>query len=216
MSTASEELDEREVGSSVEMLVDDYMLFTICPECGHVDKEMEIRKNHPCQKCGIPVDCRRRLFTTQVRLLQMIFECYQSEKSNEMCVLLFCALLEQHLLNLLQSRCIRLKIEWPVMELLLDGYETVRYRLKLFERLTGVKLTDALNKQPFASVFTTYYSLNKKRNRIAHGLPGATYEITKDDIKAAVNAAADSFSCFAFLHHNYCAIDSPPLPNSCK
>lgn len=133
-----------------------------------------------------------------------------------MCVLLFCALLEQHLLNLLQSRCIRLKIEWPVMELLLDGYETVRYRLKLFERLTGVKLTDALNKQPFASVFTTYYSLNKKRNRIAHGLPGATYEITKDDIKAAVNAAADSFSCFAFLHHNYCAIDSPPLPNSCK
>ena len=143
MSTASEILDEREVGTSVRMLVTACMAFTMCPQCGHVDNKMEVRRNHPCQKCGIPVDCRRILFSTQTRLLEMIFEGYQSAKSNEMCVLLFCALIEQHLLELLKSRCIRLKIEWPVMELLLDGYEKVHERLKLFERLTGVKVRDA-------------------------------------------------------------------------
>ena len=100
------------------------------------------------------------------------------------------------------------------MKLLLEGYDKVHERLKLFERLTGVKIREALAGQPVASVFTTYDSLSKKRNGIAHGLPGATYAITKDDIKVAVNGAADSFSCFAYLHHNFCAIDSPSLPAS--
>jgi predicted RNA-binding Zn-ribbon protein involved in translation (DUF1610 family) len=213
MSTAVEILDKMETGESIDMLVMDYMAFTICSECGHVDEEEETLMNHPCQKCGITVECRRILFSTEERLLEMIFDCYQSEKSNEMCVLLFCALLEQHLLNLLKSRCIRLNIQWPVMKLLLEGYEKVHERLKLFERLTGVKVREGLAGQPVANVFTTYDSLTKKRNGIAHGHPGAMYAITKDDIKAAVNAAADSFSCFAYLHHNFCAVDSPALPN---
>ena len=99
------------------------------------------------------------------------------------------------------------------MKLLLEGYEKVHERLKLFERLTGIKIKKALDGQPAASVLTIYESLAVKRNGIAHGLPGATYAISKDDIKAAVNAAADSFSCFAYLHHNFCAVDSPPLPD---
>jgi hypothetical protein len=214
MSTAVEILDKMEEDESIDMLVMDCMAFTICPECGHVDKEEETLMNHPCQKCGAIVHCRRILFSTEERLLEMIFECYRSDHSNELCVLLFCALLEQHLLNLLKSRCLRLSIQWPVMELLLEGYEKVHERLKLFERLTGIKLREALAGQPVASVFTTYDSLTRKRNGIAHGLPGATYAVTKDDIKAAVNAAADSFSCFAYLHHNFCAVDSPPLPSS--
>jgi len=214
MSTAVEILDEREAVGTVHSLATACMARTMCPKCGHIDAKMETRVNHPCQKCGITVECRRILFCSEQRLLEMIFECYQSDHSNELCVLLFCALLEQHLLNLLKSRCLRLNIQWPVMELLLEGYEKVHERLKLFERLTGIKLRDALAGLPVASVFTTYDSLTKKRNGIAHGLPGATYAITKDDIKAAVNAAADSFSCFAYLHHNFCAIDSPQLPNS--
>jgi predicted RNA-binding Zn-ribbon protein involved in translation (DUF1610 family) len=214
MSTAIEILDAMEDGESIDMLVMDCMAFTKCSECGHVDDEEETLMNHPCQTCGETVHIRTILFSTEERLLEMIFESYQSKKSKEMCVLLFCALLEQHLLNLLKSRCMRLQIEWPVMELLLEGYEKVHERLKLFERLTGIKVRDALVGQPAASVFTIYDSLNKKRNGIAHGLPGATYSITEDDIKAAVNAAADSFPCFAFLQHKYCAIDSPQLPNS--
>ena len=212
MSTAVEILDQMEDGDSIDMLVMDCMAFTICSECGHVDEEEETLMDHPCKKCGVLVHCRTILFSTEERLLEMIFECYRSDHSNELCVLLFSALLEKHLLNLLKSRCLRLKIEWTVMELLLEGYDKVHERLKLFERLTGVKMREALVGQPVASVFTTYDSLSKKRNGIAHGLPGATYAITKDDIKAAVNGAADSFSCFAYLHHNFCAVDSPPLP----
>ena len=212
MSTVVEVLDEREANGAVDMLTTACMARTMCPECGHVDTKMVTRTNYPCQKCGINVECRRILFGSEERLLEMIFESYQSEKSKEMCVLLFCALLEQHLLNLLKSRCIRLKIEWTVMELLLEGYDKVHERLKLFERLTGVKVRDALVGLPVESVFKTYDVLSKKRNGIAHGLPGATYAITSDDIKAAVNGAADSFSCFAYLHHNFCAADSPPLP----
>jgi predicted RNA-binding Zn-ribbon protein involved in translation (DUF1610 family) len=212
MSTAVEILDKMEEGENIDILVMDCMAFTICSECGHVDEEEETLMNHPCQKCGVIVHCRRILFSTEERLLEMIFECYQSDHSNELCVLLFCALLEQHLLNLLKSRCLRVNIQWPVMKLLLEDYEKVHERLSLFERLAGITIKKALAGQPVASVFTTYALLAKKRNGIAHGLPAATYAITKDDIKAAVNAAADSFSCFAFLHHNYCAIDSPPLP----
>jgi hypothetical protein len=213
MSTAVEILDEREAERTVHSLAIACTLHTMCPECGHVDSKMETKTNHPCQKCGITVSRRRILFSTEEWLLEMIFECYKSDHSNELCVLLFCALAEQHLLNLLKSRCLRLNIQWPVMKLLLEGYEKVHERLKLFERLTGVKVREALAGQPVASVFTTYDSLAKKRNGIAHGLPWATYAITKDDIKAAVNAAADSFSCFAYLHHHFCAVDSPPLPD---
>jgi len=213
--TAVQFLDARENEKhAVRSLVTVCTLHTMCSECGHVDSKMETKANHPCQKCGIMVERRMLLFSTEHRLLEMIFECYQSDHSNELCVLLFCALLEQHLLNFLKSRCIRLKIERPVMELLLEKYEKVHERLKLFERLTGIKIKEALADLPVASVLTTYNSLSQKRNGIAHGLPGATYAITKDDIEAAVNGAADSFSCFAYLHHNFCAVDSPPLPAS--
>jgi hypothetical protein len=41
------------------------------------------------------VHCRRIPFSTEERLLEMIFECYHSAKAKEMCVLLFCALVEQ-------------------------------------------------------------------------------------------------------------------------
>ena len=205
-------LDESEGGEILRSLVIACTSRTMCPECGHVDPKMETKANHPCQKCGVTVERRRILFSSEHRLLEMIFECYQSDHSNELSVLLFCALLEQHLLFLLKSRCIRLKIEWTVMELLLEKYDKVHERLKLFERLTGVKVRDALVGLPVESVFKTYDLLSKKRNGIAHGLPGATYGITKEDIKAAVNGAADSFSCFAYLHHNFCAVDSPPLP----
>lgn len=214
MSTVVELLDEREAEGTVQLLAIACMAYTMCPECGHVDEEEETLKNHPCQKCGVTVECRRILFSSEERLLEMIYECYRSDHSNELCVLLFCALLEQHLLNLLKSRCLRLNIQWPVMKLLLEGYEKVHERLKLFERLTGTKVRDAVSGLPVASVFATYDSLAKKRNGIAHGHPGATYAITKDDVKAAVNAAADSFSCFAYLHHNFCAVDSPPMPSS--
>jgi len=214
MNTVVELLDGLENGISIEWLVIDCTAFTICPECGHVDEEEETLMDYPCQKCGTIVHCRRVLFDSEHRLLEMIFECYLSKKSNEICVLLFCALIEQHLLKLLKSRCLRLNIAWPVMKLLLEGYEKVHERLKLFERLTGVKVRDALAGQDIANVLATYDVLAKKRNAIAHGQPGATYRITQDDIKAAVNAAAKSFSCFAFLHHNFCASDSPPLPDS--
>jgi hypothetical protein len=212
--TAVQILDDRENGEVVHSLVTACTSRTMCPECGHIDSKMETKANHPCQKCGITIARRRILFSNEHRLLEMIFECYQSDHSNELCVLLFCALLEQHLLNLLKSRCLHLEIEWTVMQLLLDGYEKVHERFKLFERLTGIKIKEALAGLPVASVFTTYDSLSKKRNKIAHGVPGATYSITQDDIKAAVNGAADSFSCFAYLYHNFCAVDSPPLPGS--
>jgi hypothetical protein len=212
MSTMTQILDEMEPDEDLEMLVASCMGFTLCPECGHVDGEEEDLMNHPCQKCGTIVQCRRILFSTEGRLLEMICECYKSERSNELCVLLFCALIEQHLVNLLKSRCIRLGIDWSVMKLLLEANQNAHERLKLFEQLTGVKPREALAGQPAESVLQTYESLRKKRNWIAHGVPGAIYGISKEDIKAAVNSAADSFSCFAFLHHKYCAVDSPPMP----
>jgi hypothetical protein len=148
MSTAVEILDEREADGTVHSLAIACMSRTMYPECGHVDSKMETKANHPCQKCGQIVECRRILFSSEHRLLEMIFECYQSDRSNELCVLLFCALLEQHLLNLLKSRCLRVNIQWPVMKLLLEGYEKVHERLNLFERLTGVTIKTALAGQP--------------------------------------------------------------------
>ena len=212
--TAIELLDDPEYEGAVEMLVDAYLCHTMCPECGHVDDEMETLMNHPCQTCGTNVECRQVLFHTQEPLLKMIFECYKSDHSNELCVLLFCALTEQHIRNLIKSRCVRLNLDWAVIDLLLDGYEKVHERMRLFERLTGVKMKDAVGSLPVASVFETYATHAGKRNGIAHGHPGATFAITKENIRSAVTAAANSFSCFAYLHHRYCAVDSPPMPQS--
>ena len=89
MSTAAEILDKMEPGETVDELVVDCMAFTICSECGHVDEEEQTLTNHPCQKCGVIVDGRRILFSTEERLLEMIFEAYQSKKPNEVCVLLW-------------------------------------------------------------------------------------------------------------------------------
>ena len=215
MNKVTDILDEtEEPRPTLRTLATSFTMFTICPECGHVDAKFKTGRNHPCQKCGIQVECRRILFSTEGRLLEMIFECYQSQESQELCVLLFCALVEQHLLNLLKGRYLRVNIQWPVIKLKLERYERVHERLKLFERSTGVKMDEALAGRAEANVFTIYDSLRKKRNTIAHGLVAAMYAITQDDIKAAVNAAADSFSCFAFLHHNFCAVDSPPLSDS--
>ncbi len=106
------------------------------------------------------------------RLLQMVFDSYRSKQSQELCVMLFCTLFEHHLTMLLRNRCIRLKIHWSVIDLLLESYWRVDDRLKLFERLTGSKARDALAGKPVASVFNAYDCLHHKRNDLAHGIAG--------------------------------------------
>ncbi len=214
MSTACEILDSLEPEDSFDTLVMDCMAFTICPECGHVDEEEETLIDHPCQTCARNVEVRQILFDDEERLVEMIFECYRSEKSKEACIILYCSLIENHVRNLLKGRCSRLNIQWLVTNLLLEKCERVDERLKLFERLTGIGVKEALAGHSGAEIFDAYSVLRYKRNRLAHGNPAAPHEITQSDIKAAVNGAADSFSCFAFLHHKFCSIDGPPLPKS--
>ena len=212
MSTATEVLNLMEAGERLDMLVMDCMAFTFCSECGHVDEVEETLMNHPCQTCGVNVEVRSILFHREERILENIFECYRSNKSKELCVLLYCTLIEQHVSNLIRARCIHLKLEWLIMELLLEKYSRVDERLKLFGRLTGTSIRDALNGLSGQSVFDAYEALRKKRNGLAHGLPAAHYAIKSNDIQMAVDEAANSFATFANLYHRFCAVDSPPLP----
>jgi hypothetical protein len=48
--------------------------------------------------------------------------------------------------------------------------------------------------------------------KAGEALPAATYAVTSADVRTAVNEAANSFSTFAHLHHAFCAVDAPPLP----
>lgn len=212
MSTASEILDEMEPGESLGMLVTGCMAFTICHECGHVDEEEETLMDHPCQKCGVNVHARRVLFYSEERILEMIFDCYRTPSSKELCVLLFCTLVEHQLRNLIVARCVRVAVNWVVIDLLLEKYWRVDERLKLFDRLTGASIKKAVAALPGKDIFEAYSSLRRKRDGLAHGLPAATYAVTSADVRTAVDEAANSFSTFAHLHHVFCAIDAPPLP----
>lgn len=211
MSTASEILNEMESGEDVAMLVMSCMAFTICPECGHVDEEEETLMNHPCQKCGANVDIRQILFSSEERIVEMIFDCYRSSNSKELCVLLFCTLIEHQLRNLIVSRCRRVGVDWTIIDILLEKYWRVDDRLKLFERLTGISIKIAVAAMPGKNVFDAYSNLRKKRDGLAHGLPAATYAVSPEDVRIAVDESANSFSTFAHLHHVFCAVDSPPL-----
>lgn len=214
MSTACEILNEMEPTEGLGMLVTGCMAFTICPECGHVDAEEETLMNHPCQKCGINVHVRRVLFYSEERILEMIFDCYRSANSKELCVLLFCSLIEHQLRNLVISRCLRVAVDWVVIDLLLEKYWRVGERLKLFERLTGTTIKQAVAALPGKNIFDAYSTLRNQRDGLAHGLPAATYAVASADVQTAVNEAANSFSTFAHLHHVFCAVDAPPLPQS--
>ncbi len=211
MSTASQILDETD-GEDVGMLVIGCMAFTICPECGHVDEEEETLMNCPCQKCGLNVETRQILFSSEQRIVEMIFDCYRSSNSKELCVLLFCTLIEHQLRDLIVARCRRVGVGWLIIDLLLEKYWRVDERLKLFERLTGTSMKKAVDGSAGKNLFDAYSNLRKKRDGLAHGLPAASYAVSAQDIQIAVDEAANSFSTFARLHHTFCAIDSPPLP----
>lgn len=214
MSTASEILDEMEPGESLGMLLMSCMAFTICPECGHVDEEEETLMNYPCQKCGVIVHIRQILFSSEERIVEMIFDCYRSPNSKELCVLLFCTLIEHQLRNLIVSRCLRVAVDWVVIDLLLEKYWRVNERLELFDRLTGTNIKKAVAALPGENILDAYSTLRRKRDGLAHGLPAATYAVTSADVRTAVDEAANSFSTFAHLHHVFCAVDSAPLPES--
>src|SRR4030095_4943399 len=133
--------------------------------------------------------------------------------SKELCVLLFCALIEHQLRNLIAARCSRLNVDLLLIELLLEKYWRVDDRLKLFERLTGVKIKTAVAELPGKHVFNAYDDLRKKRDGLAHGLPAAALVVDTEEIRRAVDEAANSFRTFAHLHHTYCAVDSLGMPS---
>jgi len=185
---------------------------TLCPECGHVDDESEDLRNAPCQTCGRNCDARQILFGgEEEEILAMIFECYRSKHSRPACVLLFCSLMELHLRMLVLRRWRWLEIEWPDLGTTLKEKWKFKQRAELFESLTGVSLF----KHPRAEkLFSRHSALVGKRDKLAHGLTGAAWLMTDQEIRSAVELAAESFSVFAQLHHKYCSIDSPPLPKT--
>lgn len=98
MPTTSEFLDENEPDLHYRGLVIGLTAITFCPPCGHVDEEMITRVNQPCGTCELI--CPRRQLLSSIpedRLLSMLFDCYKREDSRPLCVLLFCALTEEHL-----------------------------------------------------------------------------------------------------------------------
>jgi len=104
------------------------------------------------------------LFAGQNRLFEMVADSAKNEDSKEVCIVVFFALFENHLRSLVWSRCVRLKIEPPVIDLLLKGFERVERRQTLFEKLTGIKIQDELKKENLWGVFETYQKLRTKRN----------------------------------------------------
>lgn len=208
----TEFLDQMDAGEAVDLLAIDCMAFTYSADCGHVDAEMETLRNHPCGTCGVNVETRTVLFHSEERIVVTIFDCYRSTNSKEMCVLLFCTLIEHHLRNLIKARCRRLNLEWVITDLLLDKYSRAEERMKLFERLTGITIQEAVNSMQGKHVFDSYFTLRNKRHGLAHGLPAAHYAVKKEDVQKAVIEAVNSFPVFANLYHRFCAVNSPALP----
>jgi hypothetical protein len=210
--TASQTLDElNRFGKAHHGLASTYTAFFVCQKCGHVENQSGLLANQPCPKCNALIGTREILFTSGNHLLTMIFDCYNTDAAS-MCVLLYCCLIEQLVQQILARRCSRLNIPWQISDLLLDKYRGVDQRNTLFEQLTGKTLNDALNEISADSLIGIYSELRKKRNALAHGELAGIVSITPDDIRNAVDRAAESFAQFAHLHDNFCSVDGPPLP----
>jgi len=119
--------------------------------------------------------------------------------------------MELHLRMLILRRWRWLEIKWPSLKSTLREKWKFKQRVELFESLTGVSLYEL----PIAkTLFARHSALVGKRDKLAHGLTGAAWLMTNQEIRSAVELAAESFSVFAQLHHKYCSIDSPPLPKT--
>jgi hypothetical protein len=210
--TILDELDELEPDSDMTGFTASFGDVTLCPECGHVDDEMETLRNCPCQACGRNCATRQILFSgEEEEILAMIFECYRSKHSRSACVLLFCSLMELHLRMLILRRWRWLEIKWPSLKSTLREKWKFKQRVELFESLSGVSLYEiSITK----TLFARHSALVGKRDKLAHGLTGVAWLMTNQEIRSAVELAAESFSVFAKLHHKYCSIDSPPLPKT--
>jgi len=209
MPTTSEFLDEHaDPYFHYKVLVTRLTAITFCPPCGHVDDDITTRADHPCGTCHTICPVRRLLFSVpEDRLLSMIFDCYKREDSRSLCVLLFCAIVEQHIHYFALRRCERLQLPYFVTKLLLERHEPFDSRLRLVSRLCG-KPIETIGDSHLWEIVTTHRSLRWKRNQLAHGGRAAPYTICDDDIRAAVDQSSASFAVFADLHHRYCSVDS--------
>ena len=137
----------------------------------------------------------------------MIFDCYKREDSRSLCVLLFCALIEQQIHYFAQRRCDHLGLPRFVTALLLERHEQFESRLKLIATLCGASIEKGGDPN-LREILATHRALRSKRNQLAHGGRAASFAIQDGDVRAAVDQASASFVVFANLHHRYCAVDS--------
>jgi hypothetical protein len=208
MSTILDDLDDPDV--DVSQMSSGFALAEFCPPCGHVDDERNFGRNDPCKTCGRECDRRRFLFEGEEQeFLTMVFECYRSKYSRPACLLLSCSLMESHLRMLIVHRWRWLGIKWPSLTATLKDKWRFKQQVDLFASLTGTSL---FKLQLTKRLFSRHAALVSKRDRLAHGLTGATWLVTKEEVRSSVELAAESFTVFAQLHHKYCSIDSPPLP----
>lgn len=208
MSTILDDLDEPELG--VSEMASGFALAAYCPPCGHVDDEPNFQRDVPCQTCGRACDRRRILFGgEEEEFLTMVFECYRSKYSRPACLLLACSLMESHLRMLIVHRWRWLGIKWPSLTTTLKDKWRFKQQVDLFASLTGTSLFEL---QLTKTHFSRHAALVSKRDKLAHGLTGATWLVTKAEVRSSVELAAESFSIFAQLHHKYCSVDAPPLP----
>jgi hypothetical protein len=199
------DVDVREISSRVAFV-------TFCPPCGHVDDELISRRNYPCKTCGRECDRRSILFAGEERdFLTMAFECYRSKYSRPACILLSCALIESHLRMLIVRRWRWLGLKWPSLTATLKDKWRFKQQADLFASLTGTSLFEL---QLTRTHFSRHAALISKRDKLAHGLTGAAWLVTKEEARSSVKLAAESFSVFAQLHHRYCSVDAPPLPKT--
>jgi len=221
MSTILEILDERDPHDTPHNLASITTAATLCPECGHVHNDGETRRKIPCRICGTICDIRQTFFgLDELSLLEMIFESYSTESSRSVCVILFCTMMELHLHAFLVNRCLRVGLDWTIIDLLLESNSRLGDRLKLFEKICGCRPEESLAGTEIVDVFSEWGSLQKKRNKVIHGprnvARDSIYTITQQDVRLAVKLATNSFLAFTFLHNKYCSIDAPPLPTQAR
>jgi hypothetical protein len=210
MSTILDDLDVPEVG--IAELSAGLAAATFCPKCGHVDDEMEFRRYFPCKTCGRECGRRRILFGGEEQeFVTMIFECYRSKHSRPACLLLSCSLMELHLRMLILHRWRWLGIKWPSLTTTLKEKWRFKQQTDLFASLTGTSLFEL---QLTKRLFSRHVALVSKRDKLAHGLTGAAWLVTREEVRSSVELAAESFKIFAQLHHKYCSVDAPPLPKA--
>lgn len=194
--------------------------YFMCKNCKVVDRDTErMQAGYKCSACGKEGDGARLYFHVNIHvILDLLEESYSSTPEDRFddrvaskhvnVLLLFCALKEALLINLIRHLLIVKRIPPRLQDRLMKDSRQFNASLnKLLPDLIACKWQEALqevgvaHRQDFCGLDRLLRDTGKLRNRFLHN--ASPWDISEDLCRECIDSLANMFQLFVALHNRY-------------